>query len=97
MVAWLQDVSTIADAVERVSKTQDLTTQGVLLVVIMFLIYAIIQYKKELKGKDERIREVVENHLNDIRKHSDDMISINKDTNKLIEELKKIYSNEKSA
>lgn len=109
MIIFLQTVE-IVDKVQEVIKNDTSTVEGLLLAmcillgVISWLVFKYFNkelrrqeemYREEIKDKDNRIREAVKSHLEDAQRHTDDLLAVNKDTNKLIEELRKIYNGQK--
>lgn len=71
MILFFQDNIDVINGVERLIKLREASVIGVLLLVIVYFIYEKRQLKKSNDKKeaykDQRIKEITENHLKDQR------------------------------
>lgn len=66
----LQDIGIL----ESLLKIKDLSVYGLLLTVIAVLIYEMRSLKRDIKDKEERINEVIDNHLEDLKESNKNML-----------------------
>ena len=76
--------------VEQLLKIKDLSVYGILLTIIAILIFEIRSARKDIKEKEERINEVIDNHLEDLKQSNKDMFDAYKILNNLGNEIKDI-------
>ena len=63
---------------------------GLLLTVIAILIWEIRETRKNMKDKETRINQIIDNHLNDLKEHSRDIFEVYKKYSELANEIKEI-------
>ena len=75
---------------EKLLQIKDLSVYGILLTIIAILIFEIRSARKDIKEKEERINEVIDNHLEDLKQSNKDMFDAYKILNNLGNEIKDI-------
>mgnify|MGYP000845255949 CR=1 FL=1 len=77
-------------AVKELLNVKDVSIIGVLLAGIGALIWLIKIKQTEVKDKDDRINQVIDNHLADLKEHGKDMKAVTDKFNDLANDIKEI-------
>lgn len=91
MIELVQDASLI----ESLLRIKNVSVIGLLLTIIAILIFEIRSSRSELKDKEKRINEVIDNHLQDLKSHGQSMFEVYKLYSKLADEIKDIVRGSK--
>lgn len=86
MIELFQDIGFL----ERLMQTKEVSIYGLLLTVIGVLIFEIRSTRKDVKEKEERINEVIDNHLEDLKESNKDMFKAYQVLQNLANEIKDI-------
>ena len=81
-----------ADDVLRIVTARELTVGGLLLGMCIYLGWQLHLKKKEIEDKDERIREVIKEHQNDLKEATKDGKELIEKYHQFTQQLKEIVN-----